>query len=250
MLAVKRALLDSDWRNRLRRVPPDVVLYCPGLTGGGVSSTVEDWSGKENDGTIVGATWGIAGLGIHYLSFDGVDDDVTVTRTADLDINGHTTLRCSAWIYPKSDGENDEGSIIYKVKAGVVLGYVLRVREEVGGVVKVEGQVGHDGAAQATAITSTTISINAWHKVTMNYNRTSDKKIEMYLDGALASLGTDTAGIGTVRDDSAADLFLGAHDDGSRTFDGYQTLWTTSIAVWTAQQEAESFEWERKIFGV
>lgn len=64
------------------------------------SGTVaRDASGKGNDGAVRGATW-TAGRYGNGLSFDGVDDWVTVADDADLDLTSPYTLE--AWVLPRS----------------------------------------------------------------------------------------------------------------------------------------------------
>ena len=71
-LAVDKVVLpDNAWRNLLRQVPPNSVLYMPGLEGGG--TTVWDYSGNGNHGTITGATWVRLSSGVWAKNFDGND---------------------------------------------------------------------------------------------------------------------------------------------------------------------------------
>jgi len=55
-----------------------------------------DDSGNGNDGTVHGATWTTGKFG-GALSFDGVDNYVSVSDDAALDITGNITV--SAWVY-------------------------------------------------------------------------------------------------------------------------------------------------------
>ena len=61
-------------------------------------STVVDASGKGNTGTISGATRITQGRFGKALSFDGVNDWVTINDTASLDLTTGMTLE--AWVYP------------------------------------------------------------------------------------------------------------------------------------------------------
>ena len=60
--------------------PPQIgtVLYMPGLPGAG--SRIYDRSPYGNNGTITGATWKRRPSGLWGLSFDGVDDRVTIAN--------------------------------------------------------------------------------------------------------------------------------------------------------------------------
>ncbi len=61
-------------------------------------STVVDTSGKGNTGTISGATRSTQGRFGKALSFDGVNDWVTINDSASLDLTTGMTLE--AWVYP------------------------------------------------------------------------------------------------------------------------------------------------------
>jgi hypothetical protein len=64
----------------------------------GSGTSLADWTGKGHTGTLSGATWTPAGRFGGALSFDGVNDWVTVADAADLDLT--TGLTLEAWVYP------------------------------------------------------------------------------------------------------------------------------------------------------
>ena len=78
-------------------------------------ATVVDASGKGNNGTISGATRTPAGKFGRALSFDGVNDRVTVNDSASLDLTSGMTLE--AWVYPASAPEA-WGTILMKETSG------------------------------------------------------------------------------------------------------------------------------------
>lgn len=94
---LKTALRDSGWRNIVRRVPNDSVLYFPGLHPGG--STIKDYSGQDDDGTITGAIWRRLPSGLWYLDFDG-DDKVEITDTLVNSLSTTTVGTIILWIKP------------------------------------------------------------------------------------------------------------------------------------------------------
>jgi hypothetical protein len=61
-------------------------------------TNVSDESGRGNDGTISGATHTLAGRYGNALSFDGVNDMVSVADSSSLDLGSGMTL--SAWVRP------------------------------------------------------------------------------------------------------------------------------------------------------
>ena len=66
----------------------------------GSGTTLTDRSGKGHTGTIAGATWTTQGKSGGALSFDGINDWVTVNDAADLDLTTGMTLE--AWVRPSS----------------------------------------------------------------------------------------------------------------------------------------------------
>ena len=66
----------------------------------GTGTTLADSSGLANTGTISGATWA-AGKNGGALTFDGVNDSVTVPDTASLDLS--TGMTIEAWVRPDRD---------------------------------------------------------------------------------------------------------------------------------------------------
>jgi Concanavalin A-like lectin/glucanases superfamily/PKD domain len=64
----------------------------------GSGTTVTDVSGNGNHGTITGATWTTSGRFGKALTFDGVNDWVSINDAGSLDLTAGLTL--SAWIYP------------------------------------------------------------------------------------------------------------------------------------------------------
>src|SRR6185436_9570699 len=64
------------------------------------TATVTDESGNGNVGTLSGATWTAAGKFCGALSFDGINDWVTVADANSLDLT--TGMTVSAWVKPSS----------------------------------------------------------------------------------------------------------------------------------------------------
>ena len=66
----------------------------------GTGTTLVDRSGRGHTGTISGATWSTQGKFGGALSFDGVNDWVTIGDTAALDLTTGMTLE--AWVAPST----------------------------------------------------------------------------------------------------------------------------------------------------
>jgi chitodextrinase len=84
----------------------------------GSGSTVADLSGRGNGGTLFGPTWTDAGKSGGGLSFDGVDDLVTVADAASLDLSAGMTLE--AWVRPTTNAswrtvvtKEQTGNLVY-----------------------------------------------------------------------------------------------------------------------------------------
>ena len=80
--------------------PPPSALIAAYSFDAGSGTTLADISGRGHTGTISGATWSAAGKNGGALSFDGVNDWVTVADTAALDLTTGMTLE--AWVQPTS----------------------------------------------------------------------------------------------------------------------------------------------------
>ena len=65
-------------------------------------TTAEDMSSAGNDASISGASWTDAGRFGHALTFDGVDDLVTVPDSDSLDLS--TAMTLEAWVHPTQRG--------------------------------------------------------------------------------------------------------------------------------------------------
>ena len=78
--------------------PPNTGLVAAYSFDGGSGPTLADVSGTGNNGTISGATWSTQGHSAGALSFDGVNDIVTVADAPSLDLTTGMTLE--AWVRP------------------------------------------------------------------------------------------------------------------------------------------------------
>lgn len=93
----------GQWRQRtVTGVSPPANGTAPGLVAAygfeeGSGNTVADASGQGNTGTSAGASWATGKFG-KALSFDGVDDIVTVADSNSLDLTTGMTLE--AWVKP------------------------------------------------------------------------------------------------------------------------------------------------------
>jgi len=181
------------------------------------SSSADDKG--SNDGTDTTITYTDGKFG-KAAQFDGAASLITVSADTSIDVNTIGSMSLSAWVNVTSDGENDVGRIFDKTddRASPTLGYVFNVQNESASTVKLRFFVKYDGGTDAEVITSTTMSIGALHRVEAILN--ADDSADIYIDGSLASYGTDTTGVGSPVDDSSQDLIIGNTSDASATFYG------------------------------
>ncbi|MBD3155897.1 MAG: signal peptidase I, partial [Candidatus Aenigmarchaeota archaeon] len=137
----------------------------------GYGSIIEDSSGNDNDGTINGAIW-VDGKWNKSLSFDGVDDYVSIPDDPSLDITDGITVEF--WIYLRSystaggNGVTKESSY----KCGVNSGKKAMLRF-----------ITESGSWGSTVLYGNTdVSLNTWHHIAGTYNSTSGQA-KIYLDG-------------------------------------------------------------------
>lgn len=95
----------------------------------GAGTTTADGSGNGHTGTINGATWTTGKVG-NALSFDGVNDWVTIQDANDLDFTTGMTL--AAWIYPiaLSGGTTNGWRTVILKEAGSTASYDLYANQD------------------------------------------------------------------------------------------------------------------------
>ena len=95
----------------------------------GSGTTVSDASGNGNVGTVRGATWSSEGEFGGALSFDGVDDLVTVTDSAALQLSISMTLE--AWVLPVTLDRQHWRTVVLK-EGSNALAYALYADTDTG----------------------------------------------------------------------------------------------------------------------
>jgi hypothetical protein len=97
-----------------------VVDLNPGLVAAwgfeeGSGTTVADESGNTHTGTISGAVWTTSGRFGNALTFDGVNDWITVAHSASLSLT--TGMTIEAWVYPTANGGGAYRNVVIKERA-------------------------------------------------------------------------------------------------------------------------------------
>ncbi|MFH1904282.1 MAG: LamG domain-containing protein [bacterium] len=153
-------------------------------------STLSDETSNNNDGTITGCMWGdtsnddsaLFGGG---LSFDGVDDYVSVPHSVSLNI-GTGDFSISAWINAL-DQPSGFGRFVFKVTtAGGIEGYCLSVNSS--GYLTV--YIADAGTTKSATASSTPLENAGWHHVAFTADRDSSTGLKFYIDGTEPTYST------------------------------------------------------------
>jgi hypothetical protein len=171
----------------------------------GAGTTLNDRSGRGHTGTISGATWSPAGGRFGgALSFDGVNDWVTVNDTAVLDLT--TTMTLEAWVNPSA--VTNWRTVLLKERTGG-LAYALYGAN---GASRAAGYVnigGTDIGVNATA----NLALNTWTHLAVTYDGTT---IRVYVNGTQVATRAQTGAMAT----STSVLRIGGNSVWSEFFQG------------------------------
>lgn len=137
----------------------------------GSGTTVADASGNGHTGTITGATWSTQGKFGACLSFDGVDDWVTINHAAQLNLTTGMTLE--AWVFPTASAGTRDVVIKESPQADI---YNLYANEGSGppqGTVLI-------AAGNKHVKGSATLLINTWSHLATTYDGAS---LKLFVNG-------------------------------------------------------------------
>lgn len=150
----------------------------------GAGTAAADGSGRGHTGTVTGATWVQNGRFGRALSFDGVNDLVSVADTTALDLTNGMTLE--AWVRPSSTAA--WRTVLLKERSGG-LSYGLYASN---GASRPSGyiRIGGDIDTQSTS----SLPVNAWSHVAVTYN---GSVLRLYVNGTQVASRNQTGSIST-----------------------------------------------------
>ena len=163
-----------------------------------------DDSGNGNDGTVYGATWTTGKFG-GALSFDGVDNYVSVPDDAALDVLGDITI--SAWVYCTRSGSYQ--AIVTKCVGGGARNNPFDFRTTSNATPNL-AFVRADAIAHERVYSTVAIPMSQWHHVSV---RVENNIPDFYVNGFVTRKYADTTFTRTPTG-NANPLLIGRRDDG------------------------------------
>jgi PKD repeat protein len=168
------------------------------------TTTVTDLSGYGNHGAIKEATTVTGGRYGKALSFDGVNDLVTINDSASLDLSTGFTLE--AWVKPVAIKRS---SVIFKEQPGGSTFNVYAYEDA-----DLWSSSFNDGLNEHTASSINALPINQWTHIVSTYDGT---KLQLYKNGVLESSSAQSGPIKI----SAGVLQIGGNSIWGEYFQGY-----------------------------
>jgi hypothetical protein len=170
-------------------------------------STVADVVGSN---TVTSASVSIAdgkfGKGV---KFNGSGSSITVAAASAISVNTMGPFRFSAWI------KGTSGTICNKLSTGA--GFKIHIASS-----EINFEVGYSTTNAKIITTSAAISASSFYKLDCIMN--TDKSLDVFINGAIQTYGTDTQGVGTANNDTAVAMAIGTDSslymDDVRLYDG------------------------------
>jgi galactose mutarotase-like enzyme len=148
------------------------------------------------------------------MAFNGTSDYVQIAPNAAINQYGRSSFAVSAWIYPRSMGQDGVGRIVSKRNPG----YEFYLTGQNALAVYIPHTTRY--AFQVSA--NNAITLNTWQHVAFVYNEDGDNNIKLYVNGKRLTDDSNIAGLGTLSDDRQYALVIGRYGNFAiRHFDGF-----------------------------
>jgi hypothetical protein len=142
----------------------------------GTGNVLTDNSGRGHPGSITGATWTTAGRFGQALTFDGINDWVTIADAADLDLTSGMTLE--AWVYPTALGNGSWRNVLIKERPKGEI-YSLYASADTNAPTAYVVRAAQSSVALDVR-GSSQLPLNAWSHLTVTFDNAT---LRIYVDG-------------------------------------------------------------------
>lgn len=231
-------LSDNGLRNVLRRVPPNAFVYLPGLEVSGTS--IRDYSGSNNNGTITGATWDRAPGGAPVLNFANNNAYKVDCGNPNAVVNTFMFWFYNNVLIDKASAA--DGMFAWSATVGLSSGDTTAgLANEI--LTLSDAGAGNERTGWCDASAQLAVG---WHHLALVWNA-GDARYDMIVDGTLYATTAAVAGHVARTTTSALKLGQSNYDDG---FNGKQGVWFTSATVYTLAQVQYYYNLQRRFFGV
>lgn len=195
--------------------------------------TTNDTSGSGNSGTLTkGAAWTAFGKFASAISFDGIDDYVTIPDNSALQIAAGQSISISAWFKTTSNG----GTIVGKNGNDIANQYVLRLAF---GCLRASAKDGSFQGANDFTSARCGLDDNLWHFATFTYNRATGGS-RLYIDGVLDNSQTESPNPSGAFGSGSEPVIIGAESTSGDFFTGV----IDQVRIYKYERSATQVNWD------